>query len=111
MLSDCVRAFSGAPESTWSYGVAFRMLRDSNNRIVKLWSSGNLCTDLQETSTAALRETSRAGKTAAQYNGARDLGLYSHCGGTYITTRYFVISYLSLLHLQDLLHHNMACII
>jgi hypothetical protein len=30
VLSDCARAFSGAPESSWSYGGLFRMLRNLN---------------------------------------------------------------------------------
>jgi len=33
------RALSGAPESTCSYGGAFKMLRDLTYRIVKFWSS------------------------------------------------------------------------
>jgi len=49
VLWDCARAFSSAPESTWSYGGAFRMLRDLTYRIVKFWSSWNPCTALQET--------------------------------------------------------------
>jgi len=67
VLSDCARAFSGAPERTWSYGGAFRMLRDMIYWIVKCWSSGDLCADLRETSRAALRETSGAAKTPAQH--------------------------------------------
>ena len=38
VLSDSARAFSGAPESTCSYGGAFRMLRDLTSGIVKFWS-------------------------------------------------------------------------
>jgi len=61
VLSDCARAFSGAPESTCSYGGAFRMLRDLTYRIVKFWSSWDHCADLWEilraAETAALRET------------------------------------------------------
>jgi hypothetical protein len=53
VLSESARAFSGAPESTYSYGGAFRMLRDLPYRIVKFWSSQNLCTDQLETSRAA----------------------------------------------------------
>jgi len=37
--SDSARAFSDAPESTCSYGGAFRTLRDLTIRIVKFWSS------------------------------------------------------------------------
>jgi len=91
------------------------MLQDLTYRIVKFWSSWNLCADLQET----LKEA----KTAAQLCGilseqlrllcssARDLVPCSHCIGSCITTRHFVLSYSSLLQLQYLLHHNMACII
>jgi hypothetical protein len=39
VLSDSARAFSGAPESTCTYGGAFRMLQDLTYRIVKFWSS------------------------------------------------------------------------
>jgi len=53
MLSDSARAFSGDPESTCSYGGAFRMLRDLTYRIVKFRSIWDLCTGLQETSRAA----------------------------------------------------------
>jgi len=38
VLSDSARAFSGAPESTCSYGGAFRMLQHLTFRIVKFWS-------------------------------------------------------------------------
>ena len=43
------RAFSGALESTGSYGGAFRMLQDLTYTIVKLWSCRDLCAGLQET--------------------------------------------------------------
>jgi hypothetical protein len=39
VLSDSARAFSGAPESTCSYGGAFRMPRYLTYRIVTSWSS------------------------------------------------------------------------
>jgi len=111
VLWDWVRAFSGAPESTWSYGGAFKMLWDLTYRRVKFRNSGDLCADLRETSRATVRDTSRGGETAAQHSGAGDLVPYSHSCGSSITTRYFVISYASLLQSQDSLHHNMACII
>jgi len=38
VLSDSASAFSGASESTCSYGGAFRMLRDLTSRIVIIWS-------------------------------------------------------------------------
>jgi hypothetical protein len=53
VLSDSARAFSGAPGSTCRYGGAFRMLQDLTYRIVKCWSSWDLCTDFRETSRAA----------------------------------------------------------
>jgi hypothetical protein len=49
VLSDSARAFSGAPESTCSYGGAFRMPRDVTYRIVKFWSCRDLCAGLWET--------------------------------------------------------------
>jgi len=115
VLSDSPRAVSGAPESTCSYGGAFRMLRDLTYRIVKCWSSWDVC--------AHLREALQASETAAQLSSrcreqprplcswAGDLVPYSHTSGSYITTRHLVLSYLSLLQSQDSLHYNMACII
>ena len=49
VLSDFARVFTGAPDSTCSYGGAFRMLRDLTYRIVKFWSFWDLCADLPET--------------------------------------------------------------
>jgi len=49
LLSDSARAFSGAAEGTCSYGGAFRMLRYLTHRIVKFWSSWELCAGLRET--------------------------------------------------------------
>jgi hypothetical protein len=49
VLSDSARAFSGAPESTCSYGGAFRMPRNVTYRIVNFWSCRDLCEDLRET--------------------------------------------------------------
>jgi len=115
VLSDSATAFSDAPESTCSYGEAFRMLRDLTYRIVKFWSFWDICTDLQE--------TSRAAETAAQlcrrlheqrrplHSTEGDLVLYTHSGGSYTTTRHFVLSYSSLLQSQDSRHHNIAHII
>jgi hypothetical protein len=53
MLWDSARAFSGAPETTCSYGDEFRMLRDLTYRIVQLGRLFDLCTDQWETSRAA----------------------------------------------------------
>jgi len=53
VLSDSARAFTGAHESTCSYGGAFRMLKDLTYRIVKFWSSWDLCADRRETSSEA----------------------------------------------------------
>ena len=72
VLSDSARAFSGAPESTCSYGGGFRMLRDWTSRILKFWSYWDLCADLRETSReaeTAARDTSRAAETAAHLCG------------------------------------------
>jgi len=49
VLSDSARAFSGAPESTCSYGGAFRTLRDMTISIVKFWSSWGCYAALRET--------------------------------------------------------------
>jgi hypothetical protein len=49
VLSDSARVVSGAPESTCSYGGAFRMPRDVTYRIVKFWSCRDLCAGLRET--------------------------------------------------------------
>jgi len=87
VLWDSAWGFSGAPESTCSGGGAFRMLRELTYRIVKFWSSWDIC--------PALRETLRAAETTAQHT----------------TTSHFILSYLSLLQSEDSLHHNMACII
>jgi len=115
VLSDSVRALSGAPESTCSYGGAFRMLRDLTYRIVKFWNSWGLWADLQE--------TSRAAETTAQLcrshreqprplnSAAGDSLPYSRSSRSYIATRHFVQSDPSLLQSQALLHRNMACII
>ena len=69
VLSDCARACSGAPESTCSYGGALRILRALTYRIEKFGISGDLCTDLWQTLTAALGETSRTARTATQHCG------------------------------------------
>jgi len=106
VLSGSARACSGAPECTCSYGGAFRMLWDLTYRIIKFWSFWDLCADL--------RKTSRQAETAAQLcsilrdccaKSVEDLVSDSHSSGSFITTRHFVLSYLSLLH------HNIACII
>jgi len=93
VLSDSARAFSGALESTWSYGGAFRMLWDLTYRIVKFWSSWDLCADLQK--------TSREAETAAQLcrilpeqprwlrSSTGNLVPYYRSSGSYITTRHF----------------------
>ena len=49
VLSDSTRAFSGAAESTCSYGGAFKMLRDLTYRIVKFGKSWDLCAAQRET--------------------------------------------------------------
>ena len=115
VLSDSARAFSGAPESTCSYGGAFRMLQDLTYRIVKFWSSWDVCTDLWETSRAAGTAVQLCGRLWEQlrtlHSTAGNLVPYSHSSGFYTTTSNFVLSYSSLLQSKDSLHHNMACII
>jgi len=49
VLSDSARAFSGVPESTYSYGGAFRMQRYLTYRIMTFWSGWDLCAGLRET--------------------------------------------------------------
>jgi len=100
---------------SWKHLQLWRCIQDAPSRIVKFWSSWDLCADL--------RETSREAETAAPLCGilgerprplpssAGDLMPYSHRSGSYIITRHFVLSYSSLLQLQDSLHHNMACMI
>jgi len=112
VLSDSARAFSGAPESTCSYGGEFRMLRDLTYRIVKFWSSWDLCADLRETSRDAAQHCRiHREQPGPQRSTAGDLVPYSHSSGSYITTKHFVLSYLSLLQSEDSLHHHMACMI
>jgi len=57
VLSDSAKAFSGALESTCSYGGTFRMLWDLTYKIVKFWSFWDNGQDLWETS----REAETAG--------------------------------------------------
>jgi len=83
VLSDSARAFSGAPESTCSYGGAFRMLWDLTYRIVEFWSSWDLCADLRETSRTAETaagdcESSRHCCTALRETGYRILTAVVH---------------------------------
>jgi len=115
VLSDSPRAISGAPESTCSYGGTFRMLWNLTYRIVKFWSSWDLWADLWETSREAGTTAQLCGilrdRLRPRLSSAGDLMPYSHSSGSDITTRHFVLSYPSLLQSQDLLHHNMACII
>jgi hypothetical protein len=87
MLSDCARAFSSSPESTCSNGGAFRMLQDLTIRIVKFWSYGDLC--------AGLRETWCCNQWFLGFDNRKAIHR----------------SYWSFFQSQDLLHHNMACII
>jgi hypothetical protein len=97
--SDSARAFSCAPESTWTDGSTFRMLWALTSRTVKLWSSWNHWADLWE--------TSRIAETPAQLcrihreqprhlrSSARNLVPYDHRSGCYITTRHCSLVYLS----------------
>jgi len=100
---------------SWKHLQLWRCIQDAPSRIVKFWSSWDLCTDVQETSREAETATQLCGilraRLAPLCSSAGDLMPYSHRIGSYITTRHFVLSYSSLLQSQDWLHHDMACII
>jgi len=100
---------------SWKHLQLWRCIQDAPSRIVKFWSSWDLCTDVQETSREAETATQLCGilqaRLAPLCSCAGDLMPYSHRIGSYITTRHFVLSYSSLLQSQEWLHHNMACII
>jgi len=85
---DCVREYTGATESTYSCGGAFRMLCDFTYRIVKLWSSCNLYAGLQETSWVA--------KTSAHLWVRRGTIISASCSAGSITT-------------WDFIHHIYLC--
>ena len=114
VLSDSAWAFSGAPECTFSYGAAFRMLQDLTYTIVEFWRWWDLCPELRESSTRAGSATHLCAipqeQPSSLCSSAGDLMLHSHCSDSYITTRYFILSYLALLHSQDSLYHHMACV-
>jgi len=116
--SESARAFSGAPESTCSYGGAFRMLHLGLSNFGAPKTSAQICRRLREKlrppcSSVWYFESGRECSAALQGTWCHiltgDLMPYSHISGFYITTRHFVLSYSSLLLSQDLLHHNMAC--
>jgi len=96
VFSDSERAFSGAPESTCSYGDAFKMLQDLTCRMVKFWSRCDL-----ERSLRLL--CSPAGDLVQYFSQQWFLGFHNHMA--------FRVSDSSLLESQDSQHHNMACII
>jgi len=68
VLSDSARAFSGAPESTCSYGGAFRIPRDLTCTIGKFWSYWDLCGDLWETSREAETAAEHCGRLGAVFS-------------------------------------------
>jgi len=108
VLWDSARAFSGAPESTGSYGGAFGCYEIWLTELSNFGApetSAQICGRLQE-QLGPLR--SSAGDFEST---ARDLKPYSRSSCDYISTRHFILSYSSLLRSQDLLHQNMACII
>ena len=113
VLSDSARAFSGTSESSRSYGGALRMIRDLTYRMVKFWSYWDLCTDWRETSRTAKNTAQLCRRLREQPRSLcsteGDLVLYSHSSGSYLTTRHFALSYLSLLQSRDSWHHTMAC--
>ena len=87
--SDSARAFSDAPESTCSYGGAFRTLRDLTIRMSNFG--------------AAETAAQLCGRLGAGFSKQWFLGFHKH--------KAFRLSYLSVLQSQDSLPHNMACII
>ena len=99
----------------WKHLQLWRCIQDAPSRIVKFWSAWSRYTDQWE--------ASREGETAARFGeihrerprplsiSAGDLMLYSWSSGSFIITTYFVFLYSSLLQSQDLLHHNIVCII
>jgi len=117
VLWDSARAFSGAHESTCSYGGAFRMLRDLTIRIVKFWRCKVISAGLWETSRAVetsahvcrrhqeqLRPLSKLfGRLRAIFSQQWTLEFCKYKG--------FGLLYASLLQSQDSLHHTMACIV
>jgi hypothetical protein len=68
VLSDSARACSGAPESTCSYGDAFRMLQDLTNRLVKDCISWDLWTDWRSTSREAEATVQLCGRLGAVFS-------------------------------------------
>jgi len=88
------------------------MLQDWTVTVVKFWSYGNVCAELQETLKKAETAVQLCG-TLRQLlrplrSSARDMMPYSHSSGSYITTRQSVLSYSSLLQSHDSVHHTMA---
>jgi len=113
--SDSARAFSNVTDSTCRYGGAFRMLQDLTYRIGKFWSSWDLCADLGETSRLAETAAQPCERLREQWGplsiAVENLVVYTHSSGYYMTTRHFILLYSSLLQSQDLLLHQMACIV
>jgi len=79
VLSDSARAFSGAPESSCSYGGAFRMLRDLTYKIFKFWSSWDLWADLGETSRGPETDAQLCGMLREQSRPLRKLLWKTSC--------------------------------
>jgi len=71
VLTDSARAFPGASESTCSYGGTFWMLQDLTYSIFKCWSCWDLCTGLQNTSTAAEISAQICGRLREQLKSLR----------------------------------------
>ena len=97
VLPDSARAFLGAPESTCSYGGAFRMLHLGYSN----WGAPKTSAQIYR----RLREKLRPLRSSA---GA--LMPYSHSSGSYITTRHLVLSYSSY-HIHLCYSHNIRYII
>ena len=103
VLSDSARAFPGDTESTCSSGGTFRMLWDLTYRIVRFWSSWDLCTRLRR------RREQRT--TSVQLCGRLNAVFWQQWFMTFHNHKAFCVSDSSLLQSQDSLHHNMACIL
>jgi hypothetical protein len=83
--------------------------------MAKYSSCCDLCVGLWDASKAAVTGAQLCGKRQEQprllCRSAGDSVIYSPSSDSWIATRYFVSVYSFLLLSQDLLHHNMACIL
>jgi len=101
--SDSAWAFSCAPENTYSYGGAFKMLQHLTYRIAKVWGSKDCW--------AGLQETLRAAETSAQLCGRLGATFWLQWFWGFNNHKAFCLLYSSLLQSQDSLGNHMAFII